>query len=93
MVAVEMAAPDFIDIDPDEMEVTAPAQPQAVAIFEKPEPRPAPPPAAPVQPSLQPSLGSTLIASGIVRKPDSPASDPLAPIRRMSQAEKIALFS
>jgi hypothetical protein len=92
MVAIEMAAPDFIDIDPDEMEVSAPAQPQPVAIFEKPEPRPSAPP-PPVQPSLQPSLGSTLIASGIVRKPDPAASDPLAPIRRMSQAEKIALFS
>ena len=29
----------------------------------------------------------------IVRRPLSLASDPLAPIRRLSQAEKIALFS
>jgi hypothetical protein len=63
-------------------------------------------PAAPVvQPTFQPSpsvapegeaepsLGSTLIASGILRKPNVPANDPLAPIRRMSQAEKIAFFS
>jgi hypothetical protein len=41
----------------------------------------------------QPSLGSSLIASGIVRRPRASAADPLAPIRRMSQAEKIALFS
>jgi hypothetical protein len=41
----------------------------------------------------EPSLGSTLIASGILRKPSAPANDPLAPIRRMSQAEKIAFFS
>ena len=41
----------------------------------------------------EPSLGSTLIASGILRKPSTPANDPLAPIRRMSQAEKIAFFS
>jgi hypothetical protein len=41
----------------------------------------------------QPSLGATLIANGIVRRPHAVASDPLAPIRRMSQAEKIALFS
>ena len=41
----------------------------------------------------EPSLGSTLVASGIVRRPVSLASDPLAPIRRLSQAEKIALFS
>ena len=54
-----------------------------------------------VQPSLQPSpepspqlsLGSSLIANGIVRRPLASASDPLAPIRRMSQAEKIAFFS
>jgi hypothetical protein len=45
------------------------------------------------QPSPQPSLGSSLIANGIVRRPLASASDPLAPIRRMSQAEKIAFFS
>jgi hypothetical protein len=38
------------------------------------------------------SLGSTIIASGILQRP-KPPSDPLAPIRRMSQAEKIAFFS
>jgi hypothetical protein len=41
---------------------------------------------------VEPSLGSTLLANGIVGRP-SPVSDPLAPIRRMSQAEKIAFFS
>jgi hypothetical protein len=49
------------------------------------------------QPSLEaspePSLGSALIASGLLRKPNATHSDPLAPIRRMSQAEKIAFFS
>jgi hypothetical protein len=45
------------------------------------------------EPIVGPSLGSTLIASGILRKPSAPANDPLAPIRRMSQAEKIAFFS
>ena len=97
MVALEMAAPDFMDIDPGEMEATAPVPAPPVTLAERPEPKPeiapAPPPPLPAQPSLQPSLGSTLIASGIVRKPDSTGSDPLAPIRRMSQAEKIALFS
>jgi hypothetical protein len=39
------------------------------------------------------SLGSTLIANGIVRRPATSATDPLAAIRRLSQAEKIALFS
>jgi hypothetical protein len=46
-----------------------------------------------LQPSHQPSLGAALIASGIVRRPQASTSDPLAPIRRMSQAEKIAFFS
>ncbi len=40
----------------------------------------------------EPSLGSTLVASGFLRKPSS-TPDPLAAIRRLSQAEKIALFS
>ena len=39
------------------------------------------------------SLGASLIASGIVPKPAAPKIDPLAPIRRMTQAEKIAFFS
>ena len=39
------------------------------------------------------SLGASIIASGIVRRPLVAANDPLAPIRRMSQAEKIAFFS
>ena len=57
-----------------------------------------PPAVAPsLQPSLQadaePSLGSSLIARGILDRPQAAGSDPLAPIRRMSQAEKIAFFS
>jgi hypothetical protein len=58
-----------------------------------------PPPAfaAPPEPAretrMEVSLGSTIIASGIVKKPGAAANDPLAPIRRMSQAEKIAFFS
>ena len=45
------------------------------------------------EPSAEPSLGSTLIANGILRKPNASGPDPLAPIRRLSQAEKIAFFS
>ena len=44
-------------------------------------------------PALEISLGSSIIARGIVRRPVVAANDPLAPIRRMSQAEKIAFFS
>jgi hypothetical protein len=56
---------------------------------------PEPVTAAAVQPAPQPepSLGSSLIASGLVRGRAASRPDPLAAIRRMSQAEKIALFS
>ncbi|MBN8990861.1 MAG: hypothetical protein J0H42_21665 [Rhizobiales bacterium] len=65
------------------------ARPEIVA--ELPEPLAAPPrPVAAAAPEV--SLGSSIIASGLVRKPVA-ANDPLAPIRRMSQAEKIAFFS
>jgi hypothetical protein len=49
----------------------------------QPEPEPLP----------APSLGSSLLANGIVTRPRSSTPDPLAPIRRMSQNEKIAFFS
>ncbi|MGY4350598.1 hypothetical protein ACVWXM_007091 [Bradyrhizobium sp. GM7.3] len=40
------------------------------------------------------SLGATILASGILQKPPrAAANDPMAPIRRMTQAEKIAFFS
>ncbi len=90
MVAFEMAAPDPDDTDIGEAHVAEPP-PAAEIIAEKPEPMAAA--SQPIQPSPQPSLGSTLIANGIVRRPNASATDPLAPIRRMSQAEKIALFS
>src|SRR6266851_1475094 len=98
MVALEMAAPDPADthdaFDTDSDEIHRAESPPADPIIaaQKPEPMAAAQPPG-IQPSLQPSLGSTLIANGIVRKPDASASDPLAPIRRMSQAEKIAFFS
>ena len=89
MIALEMAAPDFDEPDIAEASVMetssaepdVAAQPAESAVAPQPEPVP------------QPSLGDSLIAHGIVRAPDSSAADPLAPIRRMSQAEKIALFS
>jgi hypothetical protein len=49
-------------------------------------PQPAPPPVAPS------SLGAAVLAHGAVRKPIL-ASDPLAALRRMTQAEKLAFFS
>jgi hypothetical protein len=99
MVAFEMAAPDPSDIedvsfpDADDIRVAELPPAEPVMVAREPAPMAAPPPAD--QPPSEPprSLGSTLIASGIVRRPNASASDPLAPIRRMSQAEKIALFS
>jgi hypothetical protein len=103
MIALEMAAPDASDIDgppgteSNEIQIAEPPPADPIIVAERPEPMatPAEPPAVQhvVQPSLQPSLGSTLIANGIVRRPNASVADPLAPIRRMSQAEKIALFS
>ncbi len=103
MVALEMAAPDPSDTDAAFDTVTAeiqagePPSTDSESLAERPEPMvaPAQPPAIqpPPQPPLEVSLGSTLIANGIVRRPHPATSGPLAPIRRMSQAEKIAFFS
>src|ERR1700730_9868193 len=99
MVALEMGAPDpadpddTSDIDSDEIHVANPPPADPVIVAQKPEPTAAPVQPLAIQPSLQLSLGSTLIASGIVRRPNASVPDPLAAIRRMSQAEKIAFFS
>lgn len=54
----------------------------------------APAPTLPMpSPVFETSLGATILASGILQKPRAAANDPLAPIRRMTQAEKIAFFS
>ena len=88
LIALEMAAPDFDEPDiaaPDVMEANSVGPDIVSQVAEPPQPEPAPVP--------QPSLGASLIAHGIVRRPDTSYADPLAPIRRMSQAEKIAFFS
>jgi hypothetical protein len=85
-------APVIVAKAPDP--VAAPAPPPPVQLLVQPPPPPAAAPVPPVPvPAVEVSLGSTLIASGMVRKPITAANDPLAPIRRMSQAEKIAFFS
>ncbi len=99
MVALEMAAPDSDEAyDPpeyktDEAEAAGlpPAEPIIVAA--KPDPIAAPSAQPLPEPSPEPSLGSSLIANGIVQTPRASKPDPLAPIRRMSQTEKIAFFS
>jgi hypothetical protein len=67
-------------------------EPMAAPIAPPVEPAPQPVAAAAPEPAMEVSLGSSIIASGLVRRPVA-ANDPLAPIRRMSQAEKIAFFS
>ncbi|UWU90539.1 hypothetical protein [Bradyrhizobium sp. CB1015] len=74
------------------MEQQAPAMTAAASFAAAPAatlPMPSPLPAS--MPDA--SLGATILASGILQKPRAPANDPLAPIRRMTQAEKIAFFS
>jgi hypothetical protein len=77
--------------------VTPDAKPVAAPVAAPVQPAP---PAA-IAPASQPtqvgeaeaSIGSAVIASGILKKPNMTTNDPLAPIRRMSQVEKIAFFS
>ena len=87
-----------------ELEPQVSYEPQATALppaapfsaaAERPEPvvAAAPQPAQEPKSEPEPSLGSSLIASGLVRGHAASRPDPLAAIRRMSQAEKIALFS
>src|SRR3954447_11546140 len=45
------------------------------------------------EPVADVSLGSSILASGMLKKSTTSGNDPLAPIRRMSQAERIAFFS
>jgi hypothetical protein len=75
--------------DAPEAPVIATALPAVTPL--QPAPEPAPEPALKSAP--EPSLGSSLLANGIVSRPRTSKPDPLAPIRRMSQTEKIAFFS
>jgi hypothetical protein len=103
LVALEMAAPDPAGSDDlpynENYEIEAVELPAAepTGVADRPEPQMAAPAVQPIsepsaKPSHEPSLGSSLIANGIVQRRAS-RPDPLAPIRRMSQTEKIALFS
>jgi hypothetical protein len=88
MIALEMAAPDFDEPEIAGTDVMEANSVEPDIVLEAAEP--APPERAPIP---QPSLGASLIAQGIVLRPDTSYADPLASIRRMSQAEKIAFFS
>jgi hypothetical protein len=87
-VAAEPAIAESTTVEPDIVEPTTTAPPMVELAPETaiaPEPDPVPEPEAP-------SLGASLIASGIVSG-RSFSHDALAPLRRMSQAERIAFFS
>ncbi|MEY9111244.1 hypothetical protein ABH999_007440 [Bradyrhizobium yuanmingense] len=78
------------------MEQQAPAVAATASMAAAPTatlPMPSPLPASMSASMSDASLGATILASGILQKPRAPANDPLAPIRRMTQAEKIAFFS
>jgi hypothetical protein len=51
--------------------------------------------APPAAPAPSQSLGAAILRSGLIDQalPERPRGDPLAPLRKLSQAEKIALFS
>jgi hypothetical protein len=86
------AAPEAASEPPPEPSSVQPSLVQASPAQASPA-QVSPAQASPAEAShAQPSLGSTLVASGFLRKPAS-GPDPLAAIRRLSQAEKVALFS
>jgi len=86
---------DVFEPAPADTNTLAEAPGPAIVPVQPPQPRPLSQPAA--RPSFeqpsQPSIGSALLANGFLEQHRTPANDPLAPIRRMSQAEKIAFFS
>jgi hypothetical protein len=86
---IDVTFPDSSDAN------DAPASASALPVVTplRPVPAPEPAPVAQLAPEPAPSLGSSLIANGIVPRPRASRPDPLAPIRRMSQTEKIAFFS
>jgi hypothetical protein len=79
--AIAEAAAEVMDHPAPAMAAAAPYAAAPTATLPMPSPVP------------EPSLGATILASGILQKPRAPANDPMAPIRRMTQAEKIAFFS
>ncbi|MGY3489045.1 chemotaxis protein histidine kinase CheA [Bradyrhizobium sp. USDA 4011] len=82
-----------VKVEPPPM-AAAPIAAAPVAAAPAAVPPPIPPAVeAAAAPAAEVSLGSTIIASGLLKKPSVAANDPLAPIRRMSQVERIAFFS
>lgn len=81
------AAPEFVPPSP------VPPEPPEPAAALAAQPAVATAVQAMPKPSYEPSLGSALLANGLLPRKPSAANDPLMPIRRMTQPEKIAFFS
>jgi hypothetical protein len=91
--AQAIAAADDIEIVDTASAETVHAVPDPAPVARTPvaEMAPAPPAEQPREKTA--SLGDALIANGVIQHPAAARPDPLAPFRRMSQAEKIALFT
>ncbi len=85
-IAAESIVPAAAAMASADAAVAVMERPVAEAVHVSPLPTHSPAPE-------QPSLGATILASGLLQRPRPAANDPLAPIRRMTQAEKIAFFS
>jgi hypothetical protein len=95
---------DVADLGSADIAVAELTQAERISVAPEPEPEPQPMTAAAepaasetslppsLHPAEEPSLGASLLSRGILSRPQA-GFDPLAPIRRMSQAEKIAFFS
>jgi hypothetical protein len=98
-IVITMRSVEAVSLATMPVPVAAPVRPPIVQPFPQSSPpvsfQPAPTIAREPspEPSIEPSLGATIIANGLLQPAKVPANDPLAPIRRMSQAEKIAFFS
>ncbi|WP_438274342.1 hypothetical protein [Nitrobacter sp.] len=96
MIALEMGAPDFDESETVDAAIGDPVIAEPEQAFESAanSSNASPHEQSATIPEIAepPSLGASLLESGIVSRA-APRSDPLAPIRRMTQAEKIAFFS
>lgn len=81
------------DATADEDAVTSDIAEAAAIMETEPEPVAAAAPEPAFEMPQPASLGATLIANGIVARPVAPRIDLLAPLRRMSLAERVAFFS
>ncbi len=91
MLQAEPQAAEPVTIAPAEAVAVAPAMAPAVEPRAPVALQPAAERMAVSVPEPEPSIGSALVAGGLLR--NQGANDPLAALRRLSQAEKIALFS